>query len=146
VIVTSLDAWFDESLAPRKGALHIHGMTSEQKDRVALLCEALWSGEYKQGRTFLRTGDEYCCMGVACDVMRRVTGRGEWRRGDYFEIDASINESVLPLPVADWYGFDDLNPEMPSHDGRSAAYLNDTDELSVPEIAAAFFSSFVLDE
>jgi hypothetical protein len=31
VIVTSLDAWFDESLAPRKGAFHIHGMTSEQK-------------------------------------------------------------------------------------------------------------------
>lgn len=40
-------------------------ITAEQK-RVWL--EALRSGQYKQGRYFLRTGNSYCCLGVACEV------------------------------------------------------------------------------
>ena len=32
--------------------------------------EALESGEYKQGKTYLRDSeDKYCCLGVACEVM-----------------------------------------------------------------------------
>lgn len=31
---------------------------------------ALRSGEYKQGRGNLRVGDEYCCLGVACEVLK----------------------------------------------------------------------------
>jgi hypothetical protein len=30
---------------------------------------ALRSGKYKQGNSYLRRGDEYCCLGVLCDVM-----------------------------------------------------------------------------
>ncbi len=30
--------------------------------------EALRSGRYKQGRRKLRVGDEYCCLGVLCDI------------------------------------------------------------------------------
>jgi hypothetical protein len=33
-------------------------------------CEALRSGKYKQGRSYLRTKDEkFCCLGVALDVL-----------------------------------------------------------------------------
>ena len=35
---------------------------------------ALESGEYKQGRDRLRDGDDFCCLGVACDL----SGLGEW--------------------------------------------------------------------
>ena len=32
--------------------------------------EALESGDYKQGKTYLRDSeDRYCCLGVACEVM-----------------------------------------------------------------------------
>ena len=30
--------------------------------------KALRSGDYKQGKNFLRTGDTYCCLGVLCDL------------------------------------------------------------------------------
>lgn len=35
---------------------------------VAEWVKALRSDEYKQGWGLLRSGDEYCCLGVACDV------------------------------------------------------------------------------
>ncbi len=31
--------------------------------------EALRSGKYKQGKGVLRYGDEFCCLGVLCDVV-----------------------------------------------------------------------------
>lgn len=31
--------------------------------------EALRSGKYKQGRTFLKKRDEWCCIGVLCDLV-----------------------------------------------------------------------------
>lgn len=30
---------------------------------------ALRSGKYKQGRGRLRSGDEFCCLGVLCDIV-----------------------------------------------------------------------------
>lgn len=30
---------------------------------------ALRSGQYKQGREYLRRGDQYCCLGVLCEVV-----------------------------------------------------------------------------
>lgn len=39
-------------------------------------CEALRSGEYKQGKQWLRpTDDSFCCLGVAADL---VHGRDAW--------------------------------------------------------------------
>lgn len=40
--------------------------------------EALRSGGYKQGAMVLRRGDNFCVMGVLCDV----TDPGGWRRDD----------------------------------------------------------------
>jgi hypothetical protein len=36
--------------------------------------KALRSRKYKQGREYLRDGNEYCCLGVLCDI----SGRGSW--------------------------------------------------------------------
>lgn len=44
---------------------------------------ALRSGEYQQGVGCLRRhtvaqGDEFCCLGVLCDLYHRETSRGSW--------------------------------------------------------------------
>jgi hypothetical protein len=45
--------------------------------------KALRSGKYKQGRSILRTQyDEYCCLGVLCDVANKLSGLGEWKNVD----------------------------------------------------------------
>ena len=65
----------------------------------------LTSGEYKQGRRWLRDkGDQYCCLGVLCDQYSRATGK-PWVR----DCDAPIYKfmgalSSLPGEVAAWAG------------------------------------------
>jgi hypothetical protein len=69
---------------------------------------ALRSGEYKKGRHFLRTGDTYCCLGVACDLYDK-TG---WELGmdDVYVYKVKedggleITETELPLLVSQWLG------------------------------------------
>lgn len=39
------------------------------KDTILEWTEALRSGKYKQGKRFLRTGDSFCCLGVAGDLV-----------------------------------------------------------------------------
>jgi hypothetical protein len=79
------------------------------------LVKVLRSGEFQQGQGQLRTKDDhYCCLGVACELHRRVTGLGRW---EWFEDDWSYvvtdkagnavdrNDSVLPEPVMKYFGF-----------------------------------------
>jgi hypothetical protein len=40
------------------------------RERVALLVEALESGQYEQGRWSLSKDGKFCCLGVACEVAR----------------------------------------------------------------------------
>ena len=52
-------------------------MTPEFK---AAWVAALRSGKYEQGRGALRTGDTYCCLGVACDLIDPIAWDGRtWR-------------------------------------------------------------------
>lgn len=37
-------------------------------DAEKALVEALRSGKYTQARRALRVGEEFCCLGVACDI------------------------------------------------------------------------------
>lgn len=48
--------------------------------------EALRSGRYKQGQGFLRCGDEYCCLGVALDI---INPKG-WSRRNPEHQDSAI--------------------------------------------------------
>ncbi len=80
----------------------------------ALWLEALRSGKYKQGRGHLynkrtlrrKSGEvkakeikEYCCLGVLCDIHRKVTGTGKWLNGCYLKA-----EVLLPREVVEWAG------------------------------------------
>lgn len=75
--------------------------------------EALRSGEYKQGRGQLRFGNEYCCLGVLCDLHSEAVG-GSWVKPepDILWLGSSYDgeESVLPTSVVEWAGLNKTNP------------------------------------
>ena len=84
----------------------------QQAEHRRELVEALRSGRYKQARFNLRVDDEYCCLGVACEL----SGLGEWGRpflgyrpysydtGDSLA-DGGPAENQLPWTVQKFYGF-----------------------------------------
>ena len=89
---------------------------------------ALRSGEFAQGQHFLRKHDNYCCLGVACELYRRETGNGEWwqvTQGKYTFISDSYEfVTVLPSTVAYWLGLHTEAGEFGVED--SLADMNDT--------------------
>ncbi len=76
---------------------------------------ALRSGKYKQGRKTLKLGDNYCCLGVLCDLYIKETGT-KWgsipnsRRGIFMNM-----ASELPPDVVDWAGLEGINPIVGKH-------------------------------
>lgn len=95
---------------------------------------ALRSGQYKQGKDYLRTeGDAYCCLGVLCDIAG-THGVGSWGDQGYFNSkDLSEGDNVvLPEFVMAWAGLDSSNPEIGKF--YSCASRNDTGS-SFAEIA-----------
>lgn len=86
------------------------------QENIAKLVAALRSGEYEQVSGCLRSQDNYCCLGVACDI----SGLGTWEQRDSMPPSPSpdwnyvirdengkrvdSNMSVLPTSVAQWLG------------------------------------------
>lgn len=103
----------------------------------------LRSGEIKQARRALNTGDGMCCLGVLCELHRR-SEEGKhisWlddTSDDNFKCFGYANEvSVLPQSVMDWAGLRAGNPGIDNKDGfkTSVAELNDTAGYKFNEIA-----------
>jgi hypothetical protein len=74
--------------------------------------EALRSGTYKQGIRLLRsTTNEYCCLGVLCDLHAKETNTlwctSETRDNARTYLDEAL---VLPTPVKQWAGLISDNP------------------------------------
>lgn len=68
---------------------------------------------FKQGNRYLHpTEDEYCCLGVACELYRQETGKGEWELKDTYDesphycfvLDDETAITHLPLAVANYIG------------------------------------------
>ena len=57
--------------------------------------DALRSGKYKQGRAYLKYGNGYCCLGVACDV----SSVSKWDDDRYMQCTVR-----LPVEVVQWLG------------------------------------------
>lgn len=94
---------------------------------------ALRSGEYKQGKEFLRTAtDEFCCLGVLCDlavkngVIISPRPRGEGRA---YEYDGDSISGVSSRTVRTWSGLRDFLGEFFKDELRtgkmSLARMND---------------------
>jgi len=86
---------------------------------------ALRSGDYQQGRNYLRTDNGFCCLGVLCDLYGKENNV-EWNlanNGHNYEFQDK--ESHLPSSVIEWAGVGDGNP--PVNDGESTLVrLNDS--------------------
>lgn len=79
---------------------------------------ALRGGKYGQGQDALRNGDQFCCLGVACDLYMQETGKGKWRKAPElkeltrmtepyrFTLGGPKNSSAYDLPerVREWLG------------------------------------------
>lgn len=117
--------------------------TQQQIEMMQQLIAALRSRTYQQGAMQLRTETGYCCLGVACDVYHRATGRGMWQRGDFggwlFLADGVDSRTYLPPAVQQAFGFHSINPYPDNkgtrHDAEGPlSRLNDT-RVSFSEIA-----------
>lgn len=109
----------------------------------------LESGEYQQGKSWLRTLDgKYCCLGILCEmavedsiVTRELVPshvstparyRYESKPGTYLNSDISRisphagSDNVLPIGVVKWAYVDDVTPSV-FHDNMlwSLTSLND---------------------
>lgn len=73
-------------------------------DNAKRWVEALRSGQYEQTRNDLRDENGYCCLGVACELYREVTGRGEWERDEDGFTQFLDRALLLPEPVREWLG------------------------------------------
>jgi hypothetical protein len=111
------------------------------KTRVKKLIAALRSGKYKQTTGTLREKRglqmKYCCLGVACDVYRKETGKGKWKRdGGCFDfcVDENLSEGDLIMPVWTWYGLGSQNPKI---NGETAIVRNDSLKETFDQIADA---------
>lgn len=76
------------------------------------LVNALESGEYKQGKLRLRnSNNQFCCLGVACDIFHKETSEGKWILTDqniyYFCIDGEELSSGMPSKVCEYFGIKD---------------------------------------
>lgn len=69
--------------------------------------KALRSGKYKQGKGRLRNEkDEFCCLGVFCDITKDETG-GKWGKKGYFGKQGTRGDDCgLPPFVTRFLGMD----------------------------------------
>lgn len=108
-------------------------MNPEVKDRWVA---ELRSGEYKQGKKRLRTGDAFCCLGVLCNLHAQAHPKiaAKQRTPDLYLDEGG----VLPFTVVRWAGLPDQWGGEIEVAGRSAAFPAHNDGgCSFAEIADA---------
>jgi len=116
------------------------------KEARQKLVEALRSGEYEQAYGRLKDDEGYCCLGVACDIYRRLEKPDEckWDHEDsshvFYTTEKGIEEGELPDDVSDWLGFSDnigtLSLDAEERDTYvSLIDLNDSEEYTFNDIA-----------
>lgn len=90
---------------------------------------ALRSGDYQQGKGYLRRqvdgSDQYCCLGVLCDLYSKEFGV-EWQ-GGLDVITFLGNSSYLPEEVQDWSGVNGSGSaeSMLDYECNSLSWVND---------------------
>ena len=124
----------------------------ELTEHEAAYLALLRSGEIEQTDGRLRRCADMCCLGVACESYRRITGNGEWMDDFIFKagpLTAETAESYLPPLVSEFFGLTNLtgngDPVMfVAPDGDqwwrclTASSLNDDLHWPFVQIADAF--------
>lgn len=107
--------------------------------------EALRSGDYQQGRCFLRYDfedgkSEYCCLGVLCDIYSKEN-EGSWEESSSrrqverdgksaaiqdFKVSDGQVDQYLPDEVVKWAGLDSRDPDV------GDAYVSQMNDTGIP--------------
>lgn len=107
------------------------------------LVDALRSGEYTKTKGRLRDGRSFDVLGVACDVYKKSTRKGVWRKVSVSDKEQgfAVSEdrlclSEIPPEVVTWYGFDSTSPSIIHKGGMVMMIdLNDYHNFSFTKIA-----------
>jgi hypothetical protein len=65
--------------------------------------EALRSGDYRQAKGMLREGDNFCCLGVLCDISKQGEFRDSPVGQTYFD-GVDVRLASIPPLVMEWAG------------------------------------------
>lgn len=104
---------------------------------------ALRSGEYRQGQGTLRSpDDEFCCLGVLCDLAVKAGIEVPVSRSNAYDYDLEDvrenegnylyddEDNFLPIVVREWAGIGSADPRLGNEgtygDRQTASALNDT--------------------
>lgn len=103
--------------------------------------DALTSGKYKQGTRVLRWADEFCCLGVLCDLFQQETGKGKWVTDDFGGTKFLNENKVLPKEVQEWASIDNVGGYELTM--RSPALTTDNDDgKTFNQLAEIIFDHF----
>ena len=140
----------------RKSRLHPSGfcdrLDNMNKDIKKKWVDALRSGEYKQGQGRLKNEkNEYCCLGVLCDLAVKEGVVQEKRVTEPFRAHPDYffdkQDAFLPASVVEWAGLNSTGTLVRMGDGiftvrveyneerTSLSALNDAKGLTFNEIA-----------
>jgi hypothetical protein len=104
---------------------------------------ALKSGEYEQGKSFLKCDDKFCCLGVLTDLHIKENGR-EWEMSSSEGVyKYEVNSMFLSGSVVEWAGLKSRTGNLPESLGKSdgghnlddLTVLNDEGEYTFEQIA-----------
>ena len=99
-------------------------MQSELKSKWI---EALRSGKYNQGESYLRHENQYCCLGVLCEVMG-IGWVGPDEEGDYYpDVEGHRDFSMLTAALLS-------RAELLNVEQETLAQMNDNG-VQFPQIA-----------
>ena len=114
-----------------------------KRSEFNLWMEALRSGKFHKGKHKLHSvNNEYCCLGVFCEVMNiPKVNVSETLADHYYGITNDNSSYYLPRYVAEKYGFKAINGQVDPADTtidwlhQSLPSINDHVELTFPQIA-----------
>ena len=119
-------------------------MPNELNANAQKWVDALRSGKYTQGRKALHEDNEFCCLGVACDLYSKEVS-GTWVKepdgstGFYFMVNGYSSQDNLPMPVGEWLGLNTndgfLIPDSSPGVAQSLIELNDNFRFDFKKIA-----------
>lgn len=121
-------------------------LTDEHRAHLTAWCEDLESDKYVQTTNRLRDKlyfDEknaygYCCLGVACNTFKKLTGKGTWGETGKFMDNMDCGASnYLPSFVAEWLIGGAGGTLLVYYKGKKedVINLNDRHKLTFKEIA-----------
>jgi hypothetical protein len=116
---------------------------------------ALRSGEYQQGRNFLRTDEGFCCLGVLCDLAAKASIGVYWSEPTaaptldgrvYDDVQACCDSTgLLPAAVMCWAELDTDSPEVAAFNGLNIDLIPDNcDEIPLTQLNDTHLFDFLM--